>query len=455
MKILYGTQNKTKFRQINLYTKKSEKKSDTHSKLFMNICIPEKMNQRKFITFIRSIIKRAELHKLEYISFSYDQIKSLCEMSETDQAELFIKNILLASYRFDKYKTKKETQIKAVLVFGSFSQQEKRSFQYAEILTHNINEARDLANTPGNLMTPSLLAQYAKKIFTKKSKTKIKILEEKDLKKNHMNLVLAVGQGSSEKSKFIVIEYSNGPKNQKPSVLVGKGITFDTGGIDIKPAGKFTDMYMDMTGAAISMASLKTIIDLKIKKNIIVLIPAVENAISGKAYRPGDIVTSMSGKTISIGHTDAEGRLVMADAITYAERYDPKLIIDIATLTGASLISVGQRASVIMSKNASLQSDMINIGESVGDYLWPLPAWDEFSQDLKSDYADISNISNIKYGGTITAGMFLYEFIKNYKKEPDWIHLDIAPRMESIDSDKLSKGATGEPISMLVKFLSQ
>lgn len=455
MKTLYSTENKTNFRKIHFYNADTEKQIDTKSNFYLNIKIPDKINRRSFITFIRSVIQRAELHKLEKISFNYNQVKSLLELDESERAELFIQNILLAGYHFDIYKRKKDSLLKQVLVFGIFSKSEKTAFKNAEIVTENITIARSLANTPGNLMTPTSLAAQIKKIFTSAPKTKIIILDEKDLKKNKMNLVLAVGQGSSEKSKFIVIEYMNGPKNQKPVVIVGKGITFDTGGIDIKPAGKFMDMYMDMTGAAVSIGALKSVIDLGIKKNIIVLIPAVENAVSGAAYRPGDIFTSMSGKTVAIGHTDAEGRLVIADAITYAERYKPETIIDIATLTGASLVAVGQRASVIMSKNESIRSEMISIGESVGDYLWALPTWDEFSEDLISDYADISNISNVNYGGTITAGMFLYEFIKMHKNEPNWVHLDIAPRMESIKSDNLAKGATGEPIRMLVKYLGK
>ncbi|MGB0925323.1 MAG: leucyl aminopeptidase family protein [Minisyncoccia bacterium] len=455
MKILYSNKNKTGFRQINLYSKDSEKQIDTKTALFMNVKIPAEINRRSFITFIRSVIQRAELHKLEKISFNFNQVKNLLEIDEYDCAELFIKNIVLAGYHFDTYKSKKDSVLEEALIYGTFSRVEKSAFKNGTLVGKNINTTRDLANTPANLMTPTILANQVKKIFKSAPKTKVKILEEKDLKKNKMNLVLAVGQGSAEKSKFIIIEYMNGPKNQKPTVIIGKGITFDTGGVDVKPAGKFIDMYMDMTGAAVSVGTIKSIIDLKIKKNIVVLIPAVENAISGSAYRPGDIITSMSGKTVAIGHTDAEGRLVMADTITYAECYKPETIIDIATLTGASLVAVGQRASVIMSKNNTIQSDMISTGESVGDYLWPLPTWNEFSEHLKSDYADICNISNVRYGGTITAGMFLYEFVKMHKNEPNWIHLDIAPRMESIKSDNLAKGATGEPIAMLVKYLGK
>lgn len=457
MKLQYTEENKKGFRQVNLYKKDSEKKIDSKGELFMNVKITANLNRKTFIKFIRLIIKRAQLHKLENISFNYEQIKNIIDEKITTEevAQLFIQNIILAEYSFDKFKKEKGVKLKSVLIFGNFSKNEKTEFKNAEIVIKNINTARDLANTPGNHMTPTILANNVIKIFKSLPKTKVKILEEKDIKKLKMNLIDAVGIASDEKSKFIIIEYKNGKINEKPVVIVGKGITFDTGGVDIKPAGKFTDMYMDMTGSAIAIGTLKSLIDLKAKKNIVVLIPAVENAIGGSAYRPGDIITSMSGKTVAIGHTDAEGRLIMADTITYAERYKPALIIDIATLTGASLVALGQRATAIMSKSNNTQSEMIKKGELVGDYLWPLPSWDEFSEDLKSDYADISNIGKTRYGGTITAGMFLYQFIKMHKTEPKWVHLDIAPRMESIESDNLSKGATGEPIRMLVEYLKK
>lgn len=455
MKLHYAKGNKKNFRKINLYTKDSEKKIDSNNELFLNIKIPDNLNRRSFIKFIRLIIKRAQLHKNENISFNYNQIKKnkWIDISEKNMAKLFIQNIILSEYSFDRYKSEKETKLKNILIFGNFSKDEKQSFKNAEIIARNINIARNLANTPGNDMTPSILVSNIKKIFKNTPKTKLKILEEKDIKKLNMNLIYAVGIGSQEKSKFIILEYKNGKINEKPTVIIGKGITFDTGGIDIKPAGKFADMYMDMTGSAIAIGTLKALIDLKVKKNIIILIPAVENAVGGSAYRPGDIISSMSGKTVAIGNTDAEGRLVMADAISYAEQYKPETIIDIATLTGASLVALGQRATAIMSKSKDIQNKMIKIGEEVGDYLWPLPTWDEFSNDLKSEYADISNIGKTRFGGTITAGMFLYEFVKMYKNEPNWIHLDIAPRMESIESDNLAKGATGEPIGMLVEYL--
>ncbi len=455
MKLHYAKQNKKDFRQINFYQKESEKKQDTKDNLFLNIALPkEPLTRMSFIRLVRLGVRRAILHKQEKISFSYQQLRDISQsfLDKKESAFLSIMNIIRASYSFDTYKTHKDYQLKEILIFGDFSKIEKKAMQEAEIVASNINMARDLANTPGNNMTPSILARTVKTLFKKAPNTKVKILKEKDIKKLKMNLMEAVGRASKEESQFIIVEYINGKKNEKPTVIVGKGVTFDAGGLDIKPAGKFLDMYMDMTGAAIGIGTLKSLVDLKIKKNVILLIPAVENFVSAQSYRPGDIITSLSGKTVAIGHTDAEGRLVMADAISYGERYKPSLLIDIATLTGASLVALGQRATAIMSQTPRIQEALVNYGDTVGERLWPLPTWNEFASDLKSDYADISNIGKTRYGGTITAGMFLYEFIKMYKKEPQWVHLDIAPRMESIEEDNLAKGATGEPIAMLVEF---
>ncbi len=456
MKLKYAKQNKKDFRQINFYQKDSEKKQDTKNDLFLNIALPkETLTRKSFIRLIRLGVRRAMLHKQEKISFSYEQLKQIAQLflDEKETAHLSIMNILLASYSFDTYKTQKKYQLKEILVFGDFSKEEKSAIKETEIIANNMNIARDFANTPGNDMTPKILVQKVTTLFKKLPHTKVKILGEKEIKKLKMNLIEAVGRASKEESQFIVVEYTNGKKNEQPIVIVGKGVTFDAGGLDIKPAGKFMDMYMDMTGAAIGIGTLKSLIDLKVQKNVVLLIPAVENFVGDQSYRPGDILTSMSGKTVAVGNTDAEGRLVMADAITYGERYKPSMLIDIATLTGASLVALGQRATAIMSKTKEIQSEMIRLGDTLGEYLWPLPAWDEYTSDLQSDYADISNIGKTRYGGTITAGMFLYEFIKMYKKEPHWVHLDIAPRMEAIEGDNLAKGATGEPIAVLVEYI--
>jgi leucyl aminopeptidase len=238
-----------------------------------------------------------------------------------------------------------------------------------------------------------------------------------------------------------------GDKND-PIVFVGKGITFDTGGLQVKPGMAMYEMHMDMSGGASVIAAIACAAKLGLKKNIIGLIPSAENAVSDEAMRPGDIYTSMSGKTVEVLHTDAEGRLVLGDALTYAKRYNPRLIVDVATLTGAALVAVGQHASIIMTKDRKLEDTFREYGEYTGDYVWPLPLWDEYKQYTKGLHGDISNIpqGDTRYGGTINGGTFLSNFTEGEK----WVHIDMAPRMTAVQSDKLAKGATGEPSRLLV-----
>jgi leucyl aminopeptidase len=256
-----------------------------------------------------------------------------------------------------------------------------------------------------------------------------------------------------------VIEYYGAGKGTaknptKPLVLIGKGITYDTGGLNVKPSGSMHDMHLDMSGGAAVIGALSAIAKLGLKKNVIGIIPAAENAVSSEAMRAGDIVTAMNGKTVEILHTDAEGRLVLADALTYSERFNPGTILDVATLTGAALSALGQQASAFMTKDEALEIKLRTLGEESGDLLWPLPLWDEYQSTIKSHRADISNIATnfSRFGGTIEGGAFLYNFAP---KNVPWAHIDMAPRMDSIPSDKLTKGATGEPVRLLVRFAEQ
>jgi leucyl aminopeptidase len=297
-------------------------------------------------------------------------------------------------------------------------------------------------------MTPRLLATEAKKAAAGLP-IKVTILEKKEIKTLKMGGILGVSQGSVEEPRFIVMEYFGAAKTKSPIVLVGKGITFDTGGINLKPSDYISDMHMDMSGGAAVIHTLVLAAKLKIKKNLIGLIPAAENMPSGSSYRPGDILISMSGKTIEIGNTDAEGRVVLADALTYAERYKPELVIDVATLTGAAVVALGQRASAIFSREEKHLRALQTAGEAVGDYVWPLPLWEEFEEDIKGTFGDWSNTGKTRWGGAITAAAFLSQFAKNYS----WLHIDIAPRMTTIDGEYLAKGAAGAPIQLLIKFL--
>lgn len=300
------------------------------------------------------------------------------------------------------------------------------------------------------------------KKITAKTKIKLKVLGEKEIQKMKMGALLAVGQGTKSETRFIIAEYwgagkASGKKlteAQKPVVLIGKGITYDTGGLNVKPAGAMHEMHMDMSGGSAVLAAIAIIAKLGLKKNVIALVPTAENAISDTAMRAGDIVTAMNGKTVEILHTDAEGRMVLADALTYSERYEPKVILDVATLTGASLVALGQMASAVMTKFDDLATKLVNLGETSGDLMWPLPLWDEYKATLKSHRADISNIATnfARFGGAIEGGTFLSFFAP---KNVPWAHLDIAPRMDSTSADKLAKGSTGEPIRLLVSFVEQ
>ena len=369
----------------------------------------------------------------------------------------------MADYEFKTYKTKKESKknLKEVVICGEFSPPINSGFKRGEILGVGINDAREMAHIPACHMTPNKLGETAIKL-AKESKFSVKVLGEKELQKLKMGALLAVGQGTKVETKFIVAEYwgvgkpsgKKSDENKAPIVLVGKGVTFDSGGLNIKPSGFMHEMHLDMSGGAAILATMATIARLELKKNVVALVPAAENAVSDDSMRAGDIVTAMNGKTIEVLHTDAEGRMILADALTYSERYSPRAILDVATLTGAALVALGQHASAIMTKDENLSKTLCTMGEVSGDLVWPLPLWDEYKASLKSYRADISNIAAnfSRYAGSIEGGTFLSFFAP---KNVPWAHIDMAPRMESISSDKLAKGAMGEPVRLLVKFVEE
>ncbi|MFZ2252727.1 MAG: leucyl aminopeptidase [Minisyncoccia bacterium] len=411
-----------------------------------------KITPRTLRTLIRGIVQSAKKCKLEKIALEldYTQFSKCHEYGEEWFWSTISENITLADYEYTVYKSKTPVKILTeVLLVTSSEKIAKNGIAHGVTVATNTNICRDLANTPGGDMTPQILAEQTKKIF-KGTKAKVSVLDEKAIKKLKMGGLLGVGQGAEAKPRFIIIEYKEGKKTDAPIVFVGKGITFDTGGLQVKPGMSMYEMHMDMSGGASVIASIAAITKLGLKKNVIGLIPAAENAIGDKAIRPGDVLTMMSGTTVDVLHTDAEGRLVLADALHYARRYNPKLVVDIATLTGASLVAVGQHAHVIMTKSRTLEDKFRELGEESGDYVFPLPLWSEYKQYLKGVHGDIANIpsGDSKYGGTITAGMFLSHFTKKMK----WVHIDMAPRMTAVGSDKLTKGATGEPTRLLVKI---
>ncbi|MBR9910578.1 MAG: leucyl aminopeptidase [Gammaproteobacteria bacterium] len=305
--------------------------------------------------------------------------------------------------------------------------------------------AKDLGNLPGNVCTPRYLTSEAKKLARGQAKMTAKALNEKQMRELGMGSLLSVSAGSDEEAQLIVMEYNGGKKTDKPVVLVGKGITFDTGGISLKPGAAMDEMKYDMCGAASVLGVMKTVLELGLPINLVGIVAAAENMPSGRATKPGDIVTSMSGQTIEVLNTDAEGRLVLCDALTYAERFKPKAVIDIATLTGAVVVALGKHASGLFTSNDSLAQQLLDAGQETGDKAWRMPLWDDYQELLDSNFADMANIGG-PTAGSITAACFLSRYTKAY----DWAHLDIAGTAWISGS---AKGATGRPVPLLVQYL--
>jgi leucyl aminopeptidase len=310
---------------------------------------------------------------------------------------------------------------------------------------NGMNVARELGNLPGNICTPSYLANQAKKLGRANKSLSVKILSEKQMKELGMGSLLSVSVGSHEPAQLIVMEYTGTAKGEKPHALVGKGITFDTGGISLKPGGGMDEMKFDMCGAASVFGTMTTLLELQPKINVVAVVAAAENMPGSKATKPGDIVTSMSGQTIEVLNTDAEGRLVLCDALTYVERFNPQSVIDIATLTGACVIALGGHATGLFSNSDEFADELLAAGIKSGDRAWHMPLWDEYQGQLDSNFADIANIGG-RPAGSITAACFLSRFTKKYT----WAHLDIAGTAWLSGAQK---GSTGRPVPLLSEYL--
>lgn len=424
-----------------------------NTRLEMGIEKRNDITLRTFFLIARKIIALAKQHKLkkiavEFSHFSFPHIT----INAQDIAQALAINFEMANFEFVRYKTPPKEgwlMVEEVYITGKKNTAIQKGIRRGQIIANEVNAARALANTPGGDMTPEFLARAAKEAVEKYG-IKIKILKEDNIKKLGMGGVLGVAKGSQEKPRFIIIEYF-GRSGGRPIVLVGKGVTFDSGGLNLKRGDGMLEMNMDMTGGAAVIHSIVASAALKLKKNVVGLIPAVENMPSGQSFRPGDILKTMSGKTIEALNTDAEGRIILADALTYAKKYNPRLVVDIATLTGAAIVALGQHASALFTKDIHLEKLFRQIGEESGDYLWPLPLWDEYLDEIKGNFGDIANVGKTRYGEAIHGAMFLYEFAKEYP----WVHLDIAPRMSSVEGEFLAKGSVGTPIRLLVKLIEK
>src|SRR3989304_6275727 len=355
-----------------------------------------------------------------------------------------------ALYRFDQLKSKPDNSRRALrrVVLAVPKRSDlgpgEQAIREGRAIAEGMKLARDLGNLPGNLCTPAYLADQATEIG-KQYGLKITVLEKDDMQKLGMGALLSVARGSRQPPKLIVLESLGGKEGEPPVVLVGKGLTFDAGGISIKPAANMDEMKYDMCGGASVLGAVKAAAELKLPPNIVGIIPSSENLPDGDANKPGDIVTSMSGQTGEVLNTNAEGRLILSDALTYAERYKPAVVIDIATLTGACVIALGAHASGLLANNDQLAREILGAGKYTHDRAWQLPLWDEYQKQLDSNFADMANIGG-REAGTIIGACFLARYAKNFK----WAHLDIAGTAWKTGKEK---GATGRPVPLLVQFL--
>ena len=350
-----------------------------------------------------------------------------------------------AAYRYTatlgaKNKKRNESGLSAFAVQGD----DEQALAQGKAIAAGVKFARELGNLPPNVCTPAYLAEQATSFADRFDKAEAEILDEAQMEALGMGSLLAVARGSANRPRLVVLKWNNSG-DARPYVLVGKGITFDTGGVNLKTQGGIEEMKFDMCGAASVMGTFVSAVGLQLPINLVVVVPAVENAIDGNAYRPSDVITSMSGKTIEVGNTDAEGRLILCDALTYAERFQPQALVDVATLTGACMVALGHYASGLMSKHDDLADELLAAGEDVFDRAWRLPLWDEYQTLLDSQFADVYNIGG-RWAGAITAGCFLSRFTDGQR----WAHLDIAG---SANTDGKMGMATGRPVGLLSQWL--
>ncbi|MDO9003282.1 MAG: leucyl aminopeptidase [Aquabacterium sp.] len=350
-------------------------------------------------------------------------------------------------YRHTKPSAPKASGLSKVTLLGSTAQSAalKTGLTQGQAVAEGVTLARECGNRPGNYCTPTYLASEAKRLGKEFKHLKVEVLDRPALQKLGMGSFLSVANGSDEPPKFIILRYEGAAKSQAPVVLVGKGITFDSGGISIKPGAGMDEMKFDMGGAASVLGTFRAVAELKPKVNLIGLIPTCENMPSGTATRPGDVVASMSGQTIEVLNTDAEGRLILCDALTYAERFKPAVVVDIATLTGACVVALGHIHSGLFSADEALAQALLSAGQQAQDTAWRLPLDEEYGDSLKSNFADLGNVGG-REGGAITAAVFLSKFTKAYR----WAHLDIAG---SAWKSGGAKGGTGRPVGLLTQFV--
>ncbi len=425
-------------------------KLKTQNILIINLGSSKNLNADSLNQYLISAATHCHRAHLTSVVYALNDIEGI------DQRQTIFSALIAlyqAYYRYDRYKTQQKhpaVALKQITVFGTTEQ--KKSFtlavNQASAMIHGMNVTMDLANCPPNICHPEYLATQAKQLSKTHSSVKTSVLDHAQLKKMGAGAILAVGQGSPNKPKIICMAYHGGKKSEQPHVLLGKGITFDTGGNDLKQPANMLGMKYDMCGAATVLGVMHAVAELALPLNVIGVIASAENMPGGDAYRPEDIITSLSGKTIEVLNTDAEGRLVLCDALTNIEKFKPKAVIDIATLTGAIMIALGDKASGLFSNNDELADKITHAAQQSRDKVWRLPIWQEYTTQLKSAYADLANIGGPN-AGSITAACFLAEFAKAFP----WAHLDVAGTASKMSG--LDRKATGRPVRLLMEYLLQ
>jgi leucyl aminopeptidase len=378
---------------------------------------------------------------------------AVVEVPEEKEKEIkaVIEGLDLSDYRFDKYITEKEEKEFEIAVMIDVSKKFDSLLKETLLVDEKVKYARDLVNENAKDKPPAKIAELVVD-FAKKNRLRYEVLDEKAIQNKGLNLLWAVGQGSQYPPRLIIAEYNGDPKSKEKIALVGKGITFDTGGTNLKPTNYIEDMKTDMAGAAACFGAFMTAVEMKLKKNLILVIPSAENALSGNSYKPGDVFISYSGLGVEIGNTDAEGRLVLADGIAYAEEnYKPTVLIDLATLTGACMVALGSNVAGLFGNDDELKKAIFKAGEETGERVWELPIYDDHRDAMKSKFADIRNDGSERYGGAMQGAAFIEKFIHEGVK---WIHLDIAgPARSKKESFYVPEYGTGKGVRLLVEFL--
>lgn len=407
---------------------------------------PGKLTARKYRLLLQTSWNLIKHHRINNVHNCLTQAQSV-HLGDTARIRLTIETLTHASYTFRQYKSQPEPEYGATVTMqlSSTSQDAQQHLELGFATAQAMDLCRNLSNLPGNICTPSYLAEQAQKLAKESTKVKTEVLDETAMAQLGMHCLLSVGQGSAEPSQLIVVHYQGSDQAEQPHVLVGKGITFDSGGISLKPGAGMDEMKYDMCGAASVLATMQAVIELALPINVITVIASAENMPSSTACKPGDIVTTMSGQTVEILNTDAEGRLVLCDALTYIAQFNPATVVDVATLTGACIIALGHHTTALLSNDDTFAEHLLAASQQAHDPAWRLPLGDEYQEQLDSNFADMANIGG-RPAGTITAACFLARFTQQYT----WAHLDIAGTAWSSGKHK---GASGRSVPLLVQHL--